>query len=225
VSDRLQKINPDVILMAEDMAGYPKAYAGTGHPHLSGSGFDWAYDWNNSDPYFISKWSFQLDDEFKFSVFNTENPVEAAEEFYDRVLMSSEAVVSPVRYIENNDTPGFLRYHTKDEAKWAAKTMFLLPGVPLIFYGQETGSKHEVFELPSFDPAKKMSSYDPELWSFYQKLIKLRRSSPVLCEGKLTNLRRNLSQVSYELTLNGKSVKVELDFSAKTAKLGETQVL
>jgi glycosidase len=225
VSERLRKLNPDIILMAEDMAGYPKAYEGSRHPHLVNSGFDWAYDWNNSDPFYISKWAFQLDDEQKLSVFNLEDPTEAAEEFYDRVLMSSESPVKVVRYIENNDTPGFLRYHTKAEAKWAAKTMFLLPGVPLIFYGQETGNRHELFELPSFDPQKKMSSYDPDLWSFYQGLVKLRRNSRFLSEGKLINLRRNQSKVSYDLFLEGKTLKIELDFRTKKAKLGETLFL
>lgn len=224
VSTRLRKLNPDIILMAEDMAGYPVAYENSGHPHLSGSGFDWAYDWNNDDPYFISKWSFQLDDEHKMTVFNTDSAVEAAEEFYDRVLMSHDAGVKPVRYIENNDTPGFFKHHSREEAIWAAKVMFLLPGVPLIFYGQETGNRHDLFELPSFDPAKKMSSHDPELWAFYKRIVKLRRESPILSEGRIQNLQRKLAKITYELSDAGKKVKVELDFAAKTAKLGETPV-
>ncbi|MES2527852.1 MAG: alpha-amylase family glycosyl hydrolase [Bdellovibrionota bacterium] len=219
VSERLRSLNPDIILMAEDMAGYPVAYKDSRHPHLRNSGFDWAYDWNNLDPYFISKWAFQLDDEQKLSVFNLESPVEAAEEFHDRILMSNQTEVKPVRYIENNDTPGSLRHHSKEESKWAATTMFLLPGVPLIFYGQEAGNKHDLFELPSFDPSRKMSSYDPELWSFYQRLVKMRKSNPIISEGKITNLRRNLAKVSYQLNADGKILAVELDFKSKSAKL------
>jgi glycosidase len=224
VNDRLRKIRPDIILMAEDMTGYPKAYEGTGHPHLGGSGFDWAYDWNNADPLFISKWAFQLDDQQKNDVFNCVSAAEAAEEFYDRVLMSRSPDVLPVRYIENNDTPGFLLHHTKGEAKWAATTMFLLPGVPLIFYGQETGNRYELYELPSFPRERKMSSYDPDLWNFYQRLIALRKNTPILAEGEMRNLRRELATVSYDLVLKGETLRVELDFKSKSAKLGEIRV-
>lgn len=219
VSGRLRKLNPDIILMAEDMAGYPAAYEGSNHPHLKDSGFDWAYDWNNADPNWISKWSFQLDDENSITVFNVESPVEAAEEFYDRVKMTLKSPVKPVRYIENNDTPGSLLHHTLEESKWAAEIMFLLPGVPLIFYGQEAGNKHELFQLPSFDPAKKMSSHKPELWAFYQRLVKLRKNNPVLSQGEMKNLRRNSSVVSYELTSGGKTLKIELDFKSKKSRL------
>jgi len=91
--------------------------------------------------------------------------------------------------------------------------MFALPGVPLIFYGQEAGNKHELFELPSFDPKKKMSSFKPELWKFYKNLIQLRRSSPALYSGALNGLTRpTRTTVSFFRKTENETAKIDVDF-------------
>src|SRR5205823_5435989 len=44
-SRRVRALKPDALLLAEDKAGYPEAYAAfAGQPHLRESGFDLAYD-------------------------------------------------------------------------------------------------------------------------------------------------------------------------------------
>jgi glycosidase len=226
VSTELRKLKPEIILMAEDMAGYPRQYEGSGHPHLKGSGFDWAYDWNNEDPDYISKWSFQTGDDYQETIFNEHSPRRAADYFMQAVTYGNSVDgIKTVRYIENNDTPGSLRYHSVKQAMWAAKVTFVLPGVPLIFYGQEVGNKHDTFNLPSFDPKKKMASHYPELWSFYQNLVMLRRKSASLSEGKLTDLRRvSPTLVTFRRSAGNDSVLVKLDFKNKEVYLNELMI-
>lgn len=220
VSAYLRKIKPHIILMAEDMTGYPVHYEGSGHPHLKNSGFNWAYDWNNRDPHWISKWSFQSSEEQGETVFNEVNAVKAAEMFVKSVTYTqNDSGISPVRYIENNDTPGFLKNHSVRESRFAASLMFLLPGVPMIFYGQETGNKHELFELPSFDPGFKMSSHDPELWKFYKNLVRTRTGSKALSQGKLSDLKNYGSIVSFKRSHAKEIMLIEADFAEKTVRL------
>lgn len=213
ISDSLRKIKPEIILMAEDMAGYPVHYKNTNHPHLNNSGFDWAYDWNNQDEFWISKWSFQSSEEQSETVFNEQDAVKATDLFLSALSFTQNSPVKAVRYIENNDTPGFLRNHTVSQSKFAAKIMFVLPGVPLIFYGQEAGNTHELFELPSFNPKKKMSSFKPELWKFYKGLVDLRRSNSALHSGTMTDLKRTGdASISFIRKSGSDVVTIDLDF-------------
>lgn len=217
ISRELRRLNPRVILLAEDKAGYPAAYEGTGHPHLRGSGFNLAYDWDPKDPHWMSKWSFQLEggDDSR-TVFNFRDPRLATDAFLRAVSLGDPAPgIRTLRYLENNDTPGFLRHHTPAQAAFAAKVMFTLPGVPLVFYGQEAGSRHAKFELPSFDPSRPMASYRPELWKLYQTLIAARHASDLLADGALADVRREgPTRVSYRRVLGPRSLKVTLDFSS-----------
>lgn len=221
ISTRLRKIKPHIILMAEDMIGYPKSYEGSGHPHLKNSGFDWAYDWDNRETDYLSKWAFQLDgDSFESTVFNIEDPEEAADAFLHALKSSQETSMLPVRYLENNDTPGSLRYHTIDQIKWAAQLIFLLPGVPLIFYGQETGNDHEMFELPSFNPATSLRTRNPKLWDFYQTLATTRTAYPILASGLMSGLKKvSPTQIELVRTHQGKKGIFKLDFKNRKAFL------
>lgn len=222
LSARLRKVKPHIILMAEDMIGYPAAYVGSNHPHLMNSGFDWAYDWDNKEKDYLSKWAFQLDgDNFEQTVFNIQRPEDAATAFIN-ALKTSEATngLKPVRYLENNDTPGSLRYHNLKQAQWGATLLFLLPGVPLIFYGQETGNNHEMFELPSFNPAQPMKNRNVKLWSFYQKLTKMRASNEALSLGTMSKIKKvSTTRLSFERVYKTQKVLIELDFKTKEAFL------
>lgn len=214
IAETLRAIKPEIILMAEDMAGYPVNYENSGHPHLKNSDFDWAYDWNNQDRFWISKWSFQRSDEQSETIFNEEDPEVATEMFLTSVSYTDKiGPIKAVRYIENNDTPGFLLNHTVEQSMFAAKVMFVLPGVPLIFYGQEAGNTHELFNLPSFDPQRKMSSYNPQLWQFYKRIVALRRSSSALSNGSLEQmLKTSDTSVSFFRKSNNETLRIDIDF-------------
>jgi glycosidase len=186
VNSRLRKIKPTVFLLAEDKAGYPARYEESRYPHLRGSGFDAAYDWNAADPDWLSKWNFQTGDSHGETLFNMEDPAEAAALFLDTIRQSSaRETVSPVRYLENNDTASFSHSHSPEQVKFAAKLMYLLPGTPLLFYGQPMGFNYDQWRLPSIDPSRMLSSYDAGLWAFYRDLLKLRKSNPALMYGKI----------------------------------------
>lgn len=227
VSRELRLLNPRVILLAEDKAGYPAAYRGTGHPHLRGSGFNVAYDWDPMDPHWMSKWSFQLEGEDESrTVFNLPDAAAAAQAFV-RAVRAGEPVagIRTLRYLENNDTPGFLRHHTLAQEVFAAKAMWMLPGVPLVFYGQETGTRHEKFALPVFPPSRPLSSYEPKLWSFYQALIALRKGSDLLGDGRLENLGLAAPGVaSFERVIGPRRVRVEIDFGRGEVRLGGKRI-
>lgn len=217
ISTRARKFKPDLILMAEDKVGYPAAYKGTDHPHLKDSGFDWAYDWDNQDTEWISRWSFAVDPTEDKSVFNFEDAELAAKHFVKALEFSRDTgEVKALRYTENNDTPGLLKSHTLAEAKFAVTVTLTLPGVPLIFYGQEVGNDHELFHLPSFDPAKPIKKTNPALFCFYKQVIGLRQSSDPLAKGTLENVQiQSKTKVSFVRRYKNERAEVTLDFTKK----------
>lgn len=212
VSNRLRKLKPDIFILAEDKAGFPANYVQTTNPHFQGSSIDAAYDWNNADSEYISKWSFQNGAEFE-TVFNHQEPVQAAEDFVNGVRRTLDARVRPLRYLESNDTPSFLKHHSLQQTRFAATVMMLLPGVPLIFYGQEVGHRHDQWRLPSFDPKRTVRSYDPSSWRFYQSLVKLRNTSKAFALGKITDLRADdQGVVRFSLRWKKQSRHIQIDF-------------
>ena len=89
----------------------------------------------------------------------------------------------PLNFIENHDQPrartafGLKGYHP------FAVLIFAIPGIPLIYNGQEVGFKKalNLFEKDTLDWANASC----EVFNFYQNLIKLRTSSPWLSKGKI----------------------------------------
>ena len=223
VSERLRAIKADVFLLAEDKAAFPAAYAGSGNPHLSGAGFDAAYDWNSTDPNWMSKWAFQVGDHVENTVFNESDPVQAACDFIQGLANSANpADVRPLRYLENNDTASFAHTHTLDQTRFAAEVEMFLPGIPLIFYGQEVGSDHAQWWLPDFDPTRTIRSYNPELWDFYQQMIATRRGSPALVDGtfELANPGvENPATVTFTRQAGHDTRTVSLDFAHRKVSI------
>lgn len=218
VSKKLKLIKPNIFLLAEDKAGYPKRYEDSQHPHLQNSGFSAAYNWNSWDPDWMSKWSFQTADNHEQTVFNHEDPEEAADFFLESLkLESARQAISPVRYIENNDTGSFLHSHHRKQTQFAAAVNILLPGIPLLFYGQELGISYQQWHLPSIDPGRQLSSYDPELWKFYQSLIRQKKSSAILSFGSIQKLhKRSKTSVEIQMGFEGRTEILILNFSKLT---------
>lgn len=187
-SKHLSLRKPDLFLLAEDKAGYPAEYEESGHPHFPEEGIDAAYDWNNEDTNWISRWSFAREEENE-TVFNETNPRQAVREFVKGIFYTKQAEVAPLRYLENNDTASFNMHHSEAETRFAAKVMMTLPGVPLVFYGQEVSHKHEKWFLPAFDPSETLRSLAPESWEFYRDLLAFREDNPALSSGKIEKIR------------------------------------
>lgn len=116
----LRAVDPRAILFAEGSARDP-----FWHAH----GFDGAYDWTDAP----GQWSW--------------NDVFGAEDVADR--LDAAVVASPahtLRFLENNDTgPRFVTRHGVGAARVASAALLALPGIPLLFTGQERGAEYEPY--------------------------------------------------------------------------------
>ncbi len=91
-------------------------------------------------------------------------------------------------FIDTHDTERFLHSVGKDvrKQKLAAALQLLLPGMPMIYYGDEVGMDG------GMDPdCRRGMLWDPdrqdrELLGYYQALIRIRHDFPVLTEGTIT---------------------------------------
>ncbi len=163
----LKSIKPDVLFLAEDKGENKKVYA---------EGYDAAYDWR-SDTNWISKWSWQTDYALlnSFTVFNYADENERAEKLKN-ALFNVDTEHLRLRFIENNDLPRFINDHGLARTKMAAALMFALPGIPMIYNGQEIGCTNKIYSTkPIFKSTQSIQSLDKEsLFTFYQQLIETR---------------------------------------------------
>ncbi len=90
-------------------------------------------------------------------------------------------------FIDTHDTPRFRHTAGNDPRKQrlAAALQLLLPGMPMIYYGDEVGlnggADPDCRRGMLWDAARQ----DRDMLSWYQKLIRLRRQEPLLTEGEL----------------------------------------
>lgn len=90
--------------------------------------------------------------------------------------------------IDSHDTARFLYCcgKSKEKQRLAAAFQLLLPGMPMIFYGDEYG----IDGGPDPDCRRGMvwdeKYQDKKMFAWYQKLISLRHTYPCLTEGKIT---------------------------------------
>ena len=78
-----------------------------------------------------------------------------------------------MQYIENHDTDRYLDEHGLVPQLTAGAATFTLPGVPLLYYGQETG-------LTEWREQMNWDGFDTNMMGFYQDLVELRKSHPAL---------------------------------------------
>jgi len=153
---RLQNIKPEVLMLAEGS-----------HPRLHLNGFHLTYAWNTC-------WTF-----YKVLSYNA-----PAKKLYD--VLEKEHYRYPsnslrMRFSENHDMKRAARYLGIREAKVAAVLTFTLPGIPMLYAGQEVGAteKLSLFEKSVVDWGKP----DKGFYELYSDLIRLREDHPVLRYG------------------------------------------
>lgn len=134
----LKRVKPEIMMLAEDKARVPSGYF---DPY---DAFDVAYDWS-SDPDWISKWQFQLSSE-ETTVFNT---TDSRRTMAIRSAIGENTGEPILRYIENNDSPRFIANHSLAMTRLASTLMYTLPGVPMLYNGQEVGHPVHPYELGS----------------------------------------------------------------------------
>ncbi|GAB3675352.1 alpha-amylase family glycosyl hydrolase [Halopiger thermotolerans] len=78
-----------------------------------------------------------------------------------------------LQYVENHDTDRYLAQYGRDAQKAAGAATFTLPGVPMCYYGQETG-------LETRRGPMNWGAFDDDLFAYYRRLSDLRRSHPAL---------------------------------------------
>ena len=154
----LKNIKPDIFLLAEAQSDQLKYF---------NDKFDAGYDW----PLFN-----KLKD-----VINHNSGISSLDsliQWYQGPNYLS--YIRPFRFLENHDEDRFISKFSPEQTKSAASILLTLPGVPLIYSGQETGETTQ----------RDMISWNDifNLQVFYQKLILGRDNNPALQQGSFTRL-------------------------------------
>jgi glycosidase len=169
----LKSVKPDLLLLAEDKKDILM------QPML----FDAAYDWT-ADTSWVSQWSwnFDISRDHYTTIFNF--PDEGKRSHLLRKALFGDSVWQSMvlHFIENNDLPRFLTTHSVRQAKAAAALVFLLPGLPMVYNGQEIGARGHPYSPSSiFKADSSIRSMDTlHLFDYYTKLARIRREHPVL---------------------------------------------
>ncbi|WP_164849876.1 alpha-amylase family glycosyl hydrolase [Mucilaginibacter limnophilus] len=174
----LKIIKPDVLLLAEDKATDPSVFA---------KGFDAAYDWT-ADTAWISQWTWQThhDNKKSLTIFNLADSTKRAAKL-NKAIFHETVLDKPVlRFLENNDLPRFIGSHTLAQTKMAAGLLFAMPGIPMLFNGQEIGRiNHPYSGRTIFYADKTIQQLDSVgMIAYYKRLIDLRKQYPALSQSR-----------------------------------------
>jgi cyclomaltodextrinase len=198
--EELKRIDPDLFLLAEASARDPFYVRG---------GFDAVYDWSGK----LGEWAWQ--DVFK------EGPeggidlgrLRAALTNADQGFAEDTLIF---RFLNNNDTgKRFITRYGPAMTRVASTMLFTLPGVPLIYTGDEIGAAFE-----PYDEGPPLVWRDPYgLTPHYQRLSELRRNTPTLWSDELALIETNRDDAVLAYVRPGKtprqSVLVMLNFSGE----------
>lgn len=165
----LMRIKPDLLLLAEATAR---------EPYYFDNGFDVAYDWT----YRPGGWSWEVvwsAYKYRLLAYNlTDALTNRPEGFHP------DAVV--LRFINNNDTgKRFISRHGEGVTRVATALLLTLPGIPLIYTGDEYGLEFEPYQ--QLEPLLFEEEY-PGLREYHQRLIALRKGLPSLHSRQMSIL-------------------------------------
>jgi cyclomaltodextrinase / maltogenic alpha-amylase / neopullulanase len=180
----LKRIKPEILLLAEDKATRSEAFPSEFPSTFEN--FDLAYDWSPSS-WCISHWSWAYPGDCnyypvaygntapKYTIFNRGNESVMAANLR-RAIMNRDEGYHPdakiFRFLETNDSPRFIAHHSPAQKRMAAALLFSLHGVPMLYYGQEIGTRAM---YPTISTATSIRSLDTGgWWDYYHYLIDLR---------------------------------------------------
>ena len=114
----------------------------------------------------------------------------------------------PFRYIENHDQARFISQYNLNETKMAAAILLTLPGLPMIYAGQEVGEQSYRGLINWQD----LYSLTP----FYRKLISLRRDLKPLSNGRYRELETSSpdSVFAFSRTIDSSNTIVASNFTS-----------
>ena len=154
----LKRIDPDIALIAE---------ASAREPYHVAHGFDAAYDWT----YNLGQWAWH-------EAFTPEGELDLAE-LRDALTNGDRGYPADsliLRFINNNDTgERFITRFGAGRARVAATLLMTLPGIPLVYNGDEIGAAFQ-----PYDEGPPLQWRNNELTEHYRKLIDLRKRVPTL---------------------------------------------
>jgi glycosidase len=168
--EELKRIDPDLLLVAEASArdGYYFTH-----------GFDAAYDWTEQ----LGQWAWH-------DVFASEGALPKLDQLRAALKSSSVDLPEPgtvLRFLNNNDTgERFITRYGLQQTRVAAAMLLTLPGLPLVYNGDEVGAEFQPYEER---PIVWRDRY--KLTGYYRQLIQLRRSLPALSSPDLELLSTN----------------------------------
>jgi cyclomaltodextrinase / maltogenic alpha-amylase / neopullulanase len=165
----LKRIKPDLLLLAEATAR---------ESYYFDNGFDVAYDWT----YQPGGWAWDVVwDAYKYRLLSynlTYALTNRPEGFHPDALI--------FRFLNNNDTgQRFITRHGEGVTRVATAMLLTLPGVPLIYTGDEYGLAFEPYQ--QLEPLIFEEQY-PGLRDYHKKLIALRKALPSLHSRLWTQL-------------------------------------
>ncbi len=163
----LKEIKPDIFLLAEAQADQLRYFDDK---------FDSGYDW----PFFN-----KLKD-----VLNHNSTIASLDSLIQWYQGSNYlSYIKPFRFLENHDEDRFISKFSPEQTKLAASILLTLPGVPLIYAGQETG------EVNQRDMISWNDKYNFQV--YYQKLILARDNYPALQQGRFIKLPNSSLDSAY----------------------------
>ncbi len=196
----LKRIDPDIFLLAE---------ASARDPYHVANGFDAAYDWTEK----LGEWAWHdVFDEGRADL----NKLRAALTNEGRGFPTDSRIL---RFLNNNDTgERFATRHGVPMARIAATLLFTLPGIPLIYNGDEMGAAF----LP-YDEGPPLQWNDTHpLAMHYRQLTSLRSDREALRSGDLQLLKTNQDEevLAYvRSSADLEEVLVLLNFSDREIRL------
>ena len=171
VREELKKIKPDIFILGEtDGTGY-----GSENNYADQDGAcDAAYDWN-------------LYSTLK-SIFSSRN----VETLHNRIINSDYYPGDNsyfFRFLENHDEERCATYYSNNQNKVAAALLLTVPGIPMIYMGQEVGWKgrRNVIDFTGSDAE--------ELYPVYKRLINARKKYPALRSRTLNRITCSQTEV------------------------------
>lgn len=90
-------------------------------------------------------------------------------------------------FVNNHDTPRFLQFGNLKGFKQAQATVFTIPGIPVIYQGDEQGldvTRQAMFE-EGYHSTESQFKQDSEMFKYISKLAKLRKENKALVYGDL----------------------------------------
>ncbi len=164
LSTKLREAKPEVYLLAE---------ASAHDAYFVAHGFNAAYDWSAA----LGHWAWEKAFEDRSQV---------APRLYAALTSGKTPVDRVARFINNNDTAKrFIDRYGPGTTRVAAALLLTLPGLPIVYTGDEVGATYEPYQEPP-----PLSWEDPHgLREHYRKLIHLRESLPALASRSWTPLK------------------------------------